>query len=96
MAYRRNVVNGQHQPLSIPSDTGEPIQFRGSTTGLSYTQSSCSPAQVTWSVRPQCAKLDINSLHEWAESGNVFNETESHGVRQLVTAPELLAPMDGS
>jgi nucleotide-binding universal stress UspA family protein len=27
-----------------------------------------------------------------AAAGNVFNETESHGVRQLVTAPELLSP----
>jgi len=27
-------------------------------------------------------------------AGNVFNETESHGVRQLVTAPELLAPIE--
>lgn len=47
-----------------------------------------------WNVRPQCAKLDINSLHRWAEWGNVFNETGSHGVRQLVTAPELLSPID--
>ncbi len=93
MAYRGNMAAGRHQALSIPSDTGTPVVFRGSTTGPSYTQSSCSPAKVTWSVRPQCAKLDINSLHAWAESGNVFNETESHGVRQLVTAPELLAPI---
>jgi hypothetical protein len=40
-----------------------------------------------------CAKLDINSLHKWAEEGNVFNESKSHGVRQLVTAPELLSPI---
>jgi len=45
-------------------------------------------------VRPQCAKLDISSLNRWAEAGNVFNETKSHGVRQLVTAPELLAPIE--
>ena len=94
MAYQGNVVGGLHQALSIPADTGTPVVFRGSTTGSSYTQSTCSPAQVTWSVRPQCAKLDINSLHAWAESGNVFNETESHGVRQLVTAPELLASIE--
>ena len=93
MAYQGNQVGGRHQALSIPSNTGEPALFRGSTTGPSYTQSSCSPFQVTWNVRPSCAKLDINSLHEWAESGNVFEETKSHGVRQLVTAPELLAPI---
>lgn len=94
LAYDGNKVNGLAQAESIPSDTGTPVVFRGSTTGPSYNQAVCSPAQVTWSVRPQCAKLDINSLHEWAESGNVFNETESHGVRQLVTAPELLSPIE--
>ncbi len=94
MAYGGNVVNGFHQAKSIPADTGLPVQFRGSTTGPSYDQQDCSPVQVTWSVRPQCAKLDINSLHRWAEEGNVFNETKSHGVRQLVTAPELLSPIE--
>jgi len=94
MAYGGNVVDGLHQAKMIPSDTGVPVLFRGSTTGPSYTQSVCSPAKVTWSVRPQCAKLDINSLHRWAESGNAFNETKSHGVRQLVTAPELLSPIN--
>ena len=71
-----------------------PVSFRGSTTGPSYTQAVCSPAQVTWNVRPDCAKLDIHSLHRWAADGNVFNETKSHGVRQLVTAPELLSPIE--
>ena len=94
MAYGGNVVDGRHQAKSLPSATGEPVLYRGSTTGPSYDQSNCSPARVTWSVRPQCAKLDIHSLHRWAEQGNAFNESHSHGVRQLVTAPELLAPMD--
>ncbi len=94
MVYDCNVVDGRHQAKVIPSRTGEPVLFRGSTTGPSYDQRKCSPARVTWNVRPRCAKLDINSLHRWAERGNVFNETGSHGVRQLVTAPELLAPID--
>ena len=85
---------GNHQPMMLPAGTGEPVSFRGSTTGPSYTQSTCSPLEVTWSVRPQCARVDISSLHRWAEEGNVFNETESHGVRQLVTAPELLSPIE--
>ena len=84
---------GFHQPQALPVGTGEPVVFRGSTTGPSYTQSACSPFQVTWSVRPQCARIDISSLHEWAASGNVFEETESHGVRQLVTEPRLLSPI---
>ena len=94
MAYGGNMSDDLHQAMMIPSDTGEPVLFRGSTTGPSYDQSTCSPARVTWNVRPQCTRLDINSLHRWAESGNVFEETKSHGVRQLVTAPELLAPIE--
>ena len=94
MAYGGNIVGGKHQAKMIPSDTGTPVVFRGSTTGPSYTQSKCSPLNVTWSVRPNCARVDISSLHRWAESGNVFNEKKSHGVRQLVTAPELLAPIE--
>ncbi len=86
--------NGLHQALAIPEGTGEPVVFRGSTTGPSFNQSTCSPFQVTWSVRPSCARVDISSLHAWAAKGNVFNETHSHGVRQLVTAPELLATIE--
>ncbi len=93
LAYGGNVQNGFHQAKRIPNDTGKPVVFRGSTTGPSYTQSVCSPMKVTWSVRPQCARVDISSLHKWAADGNVFNETKSHGVRQLVTAPELISPI---
>ncbi|WP_208539266.1 delta-class carbonic anhydrase [Algihabitans albus] len=83
---------GFHQLLALPTGTGTPVVFRGSTTGPSYTQAICSPLQVTWSVRPQCGRVDVSSLHRWAENGNIFDETEAHGVRQRVTAPELLAP----
>ena len=89
-----NVVDGLAQPLALPEGTGEPVVFLGSTTGPKYTESACSALQVTWSVRPQCATLDINSLHRWAERGNVFEETAAQGVRGLVTAPELLSPME--
>jgi hypothetical protein len=91
-AYGDTVRDERHQAKAIPGETGEPIVFRGSTTGPKFTQSQCSPFKVTWSVRPQCAKVNIASLHKWAE-GNVFEETHSHGVRQLVTAPELLSPI---
>lgn len=93
-AYSGNVVEGYHQAKSIPSETGDPIVFLGSTTGPKYSMSTCSPLQVTWSVRPQCAKVDVSSLYKWAKDGNVFNETKSHGVRQLVTAPELLSEIN--
>ena len=92
--YDGHVVNGLHQAQALPSGTGQPVVFAGSTTGPKYTSSICSPLQVTWSVRPQCAKIDINSLYKWAGDGNVFNEDHSHGVRQLVTAEELLAPIN--
>lgn len=92
-AYAGNIKSGLHQPKSLPGGTGTPVVFTGSTTGPKYTQAKCSPLQVTWSVRPQCAKIDVNSLNKWAKDGNVFEEDHSHGVRQLVTAPELLSPI---
>ncbi len=93
-AYDGNKVDGLHQAKSLPTGTGDPVVFAGSTTGPKYTQSTCSPLQVTWSVRPHCARIDVSSLYKWAEDGNVFNESHSHGVRQLVTAPELLSPIN--
>lgn len=92
--YSGAAVNGLHQARSLPTGTGMPVVFRGSTTGPGYTQATCSPLKVTWSVRPQCAKLDIASLNAWAAEGNVFNESQSQGVRTLVTAPELLSPIE--
>ena len=93
-AYAGNLVGGLHQAKALPTGTGVPVVFAGSTTGPSYSESKCSPFQVTWSVRPACAKLDVTSLHRWAAGGNVFEEDHSHGVRRLVTAPALLAPID--
>jgi len=84
------MTNGYHQARAIPSNTGKPVVFAGSTTGEKYSDSTCSPLQVTWSVRPQVAKLDINSLAKWCES-NEFGESHAHGVRKLVTAPKLLS-----
>lgn len=92
-AYGGTKMKGLHQAKSLPEGTGKPVVFAGSTTGPKYTQSVCSPLQVTWSVRPNCAKIDVNSLYDWAKEGNVFKEDHSHGVRQLVTSPELLAPI---
>lgn len=93
MDYDGNVVNGYHQAESLPTGTGAPVQFLGSTTGPSYTEQSCSPIQATWSVRPQCAKLDINSLSEWC-ADNEFAEVKAHGVRKLVTHPDLLSEIN--
>lgn len=89
-AYSGNVVKGRHQARALPKGTGKPVEFIGSTTGPKYTESACSPYQVTWSVRPGCAKLDINSLGQWCKK-NVFAEDHAHGVRKLVTNPDLLS-----
>lgn len=92
--YPGTAVGGQHQPSALPTGTGDPVVFLGSTTGPSYSQSICSPLHVTWSVRPNCARLDIASLHAWAADGNIFEEDHSHGVRKLVTLPALLSQIN--
>lgn len=92
--YAGHLEHGLHQPMALPEGTGRPVVFAGSTTGTSYNQGVCSPMQVTWSVRPNCARLDVASIYSWGEIGNAFEEDHSHGVRQLVTAPKLLAPMN--
>lgn len=80
------------QPAALPNS--EVIaRYRGSTTGPAYDQSKCSPLEVDWSVRRDCKLLDINSLAAWC-ADNAFNESAAHGVRPLVTAPELLSPID--
>lgn len=83
------IESGYHQVADLP-EGGDPVQFLGSTTGPSYDQAKCSPLQVSWSVRPSCMKLDINTLHEWCDD-NRFNEATAHGVRQIVTDRRLLS-----
>ncbi len=92
-AYGGTVVDGYHQARSIPHTTGAPVRFTGSTTGPKFSQETCSPLQVTWSVRPHCAKLDIASLARWCE-GKPHEQSHGHGVRELVVAPELLSKID--
>ncbi|MBF0369435.1 MAG: cadmium carbonic anhydrase [Magnetococcales bacterium] len=93
MNYDGHKANGLHQAKSIPDNTGAPVEFLGSTTGPAYSEQSCSPMQVSWSVRPNCAKLDINSLSQWCAK-NAFMEDHAHGVRQLVVNPDLLSKID--
>ena len=85
-----NAVNGYHQAKAIPNNTGKPVEFLGSTTGPKYSEQTCSPLQVTWSVRPRCAKVDINSVGRWCKQ-NAFEENHAHGVRKLVTNIKLLS-----
>ncbi|MGS2724540.1 delta-class carbonic anhydrase [Porticoccus sp. GXU_MW_L64] len=85
----QGVRNGYYQALNIPANTGVPVQYEGSTTGPGYNEKG-SPFQVSWSVRPEVAKVSIESVAEWCE-GNVFNEDHAHGVRNLVINPDLLS-----
>ncbi len=91
--YDGNIVDGYHQAKALPTNTGEPVEYTGSTTGPGYDDQKCSPLQVSWSVRPQCAKVDINSLAKWCEN-NAFEEVKAHGVRKLVTDPRLLSEIE--
>ena len=81
--------NGFHQALNIPGNTGEPIDYEGSTTGPGYNEKG-SPLQVSWSVRPKVAKVSIASVAKWC-AGNVFDEDHAHGVRNLVVNPDLIS-----
>ncbi|MCV3274335.1 delta-class carbonic anhydrase [Roseobacter sinensis] len=85
------VINGLHQAPGIPTDTGTPILYPGSTTGPSFNAAG-SPLQVTWSVRPDVAKVSIQSVETWL-ADNIFDQTAAHGVRNLVTNPALLSPI---
>ena len=78
-----------HQALHIPDDTGEPVQYSGSITGPGYNEKGA-PFKVTWSVRPEVAKVNIHSVGAWCKS-NTYQEKYAHGVRNLVTNPNLLS-----
>jgi len=81
--------DGFNQALHIPSNSGTPVNYYGSTTGPGYNEIG-SALQVSWAVRPNVLKVDINSVGEWCK-GNVFEEDHAHGVRNLVTNPKLLS-----
>ena len=85
-------TTGKNQAMNIPTNTGTPIQYAGSTTGPGYNEEG-SPYQVSWSVRPQVAKVNIESVGTWCQ-GNVFEEDHAHGVRNLVQNPNLLSEIN--
>ncbi len=87
-----NKTNDLYQASNIPSNTGTAIQYTGSTTGPGYNEKG-SPYQVTWNVRPKVAKVQIETVGNWCK-GNDFNEDHAHGVRNLVTNPELLSTIE--
>ena len=85
-------TDGLHQLPNLPNDLGTPVVYDGSTTGPKYNETG-SPLQITWSVRPNAMKLDINSVGAWLME-NEFDEEHAHGARNLVVNPDLLSAID--
>lgn len=85
-------VNGFHQAVNIPTDTGIPIKYAGSTTGPGCNEKS-SPIQVNGLVRPNVKKVNIPRVAKRLKS-NPFNGHHAHGVRALVTKSKLLPSFD--
>jgi len=82
-------IGAYYQATHIPNNTGTPVAYEGSTTGPGYNEKG-SPFQVSWSVRPQVMKVNIETVGEWCK-GNDFKEDHAHGVRNLVKNPDLLS-----
>ncbi|PYF83477.1 hypothetical protein DFP75_102573 [Marinomonas alcarazii] len=85
-----DVRDGLYQATGIPTDTGDPVTYAGSTTGPDYNEKA-SPFEVTWNVRPRVTKVDIHSVGVWCDSENIYKEDHAHGVRNLITNPDLLS-----
>jgi len=85
-------VGGLYQATGIPSNTGTAVQYEGSTTGPGYNEKA-SPYQVSWSVRPHVAKVNIATVGKWCK-GNDFKEDHAHGVRNLVKNVDLLSKIN--
>lgn len=83
--------NGKLKFSETPIPHNDPtVVYTGSTTGTSYSNTHCSPFQVTWDVKTTCDTLDIDDFSNWCGS-NKYNDNHAHGVRELVTAPGLLS-----
>lgn len=75
-----------------PSET---VRYKGSTTGTSYGNETCSEAQVTWNVPRDCSPLPLARLDDWcATDGRTIYkgaENHAHGVRKLVEDERFLS-----
>ncbi|TGD70984.1 hypothetical protein E4634_20510 [Mangrovimicrobium sediminis] len=81
-----------YQALNMPTAGDKAVEYAGSTTGPGYNEKG-SPYQVTWRVAPAVTELNIASVGKWCQ-GNDFAEDHAHGVRNLVTNPELLSSIE--
>ena len=75
---------------SLPSNNDPSVVYTGATTGTSYSNTHCSPFQVTWDVKETCETLDIDDFSKWC-SDNKYHDNHAHGVRELVTSEPLLS-----
>jgi Delta carbonic anhydrase len=75
--------------ITLPRSRGA-VEYLGSTTGEKYNNGTCSPYAVTWNVSPTCSPLKFKTINEFC-GDNIFKEDRAHGVRQLVSKPELLS-----
>jgi hypothetical protein len=83
--------NGELKFAEAPVSYKDPtVIYTGSTTGTSYSNTHCSPFQVTWDVKTTCSTLDIDDFSKWC-ADNKYNEKHAHGVRELVTSEPLLS-----
>ncbi len=83
--------NGELKFADSPISHNDPtVLYTGSTTGTSYSNSHCSPFQVTWDVKTTCSTLDIDDFSKWC-SNNQYKDNHAHGVRELVTSEALLS-----
>ena len=89
---KKDANSSYYVAKDIPNfDGNNSVEYKGSTTGPGYDETP-SPYHVTWNVRKDVKKVNIESVEKWLES-NEFNETHAHGVRNLVINPLLLSQM---
>jgi hypothetical protein len=81
-------VNGFYQAPYLPTGTGRPVDYAGSTTGPKYNTKGSS-LQVSWSVRPEVLKVNIVTVGMWCTA----NHRDAEGVRNLVVEPAFLSPI---
>jgi hypothetical protein len=83
--------NGALKFSESPITHNDPtVLYTGSTTGTSFSNTHCSPFQVTWDVKKTCDTLDIDDFSKWC-STNKYKDNHAHGVRELVTSEALLS-----
>lgn len=86
-------LDGLNQLPDLPADLGAPTVYNGSTTGEDFDLKG-SPVQVTWSVRPKVAKIDIGSPGPLVCGQSLPGKPRPSRKRNLVTDPDLLSQIE--